>query len=371
MNNDDDLTLKKIKNIFDNLLLGEYPESIEIMRTDSPEVQELCVSANNFISKFNEATAFINALADGNLEVEPPAKNLYISQYKMLHSNLKHLTWQTQQVAKGDLNQQVHFLGDFSAAFNEMIEALKEKRRLEEELRTSEQKLRESNATKDKFFSIIAHDLKGPMGAMNSLVEILASDFDSFSEDEKKEFIGLVYDSSSSTLSLLNSLLDWSRQQMGKIPFSPDVVFLDSVIQSNLNLLKLNADKKKIRLFAEYPKEITAYGDANMITTVLRNLTSNAIKFTPENGYVKISASVTDNFVLINVSDNGLGIKPDDIDKLFRIDVHHTTKGTNDEGGTGLGLIMCKDFVEKNGGKIWVESTVGKGSDFKFTVPLA
>lgn len=361
--------LTLLKEVFDSLSSGEIPELLILHDENNKEFSELVQSVNNFIKKYSESTEFINSLAEGNLDVIPPAKNLISSSYKALHSNLKHLTWQTQQVAKGDLNQKVHFLGDFSIAFNKMIESLREKKKIEDELIISEKKLRELNATKDKFFSIIAHDLKGPMGAMSSIVEMMVTDYDFFSEVEKKEFIQLVYSESKKTLNLLFSLLDWSRQQMGTIPFSPDNINLLQLIQNNVLLHNLNAQKKNIELAYSCSEHFIVFADENMILTVLRNLISNAIKFTTDGGKVTITAEDKGSEIEIIIRDNGVGIEETVLDKLFRLDSHITTKGTKDETGTGLGLIMCKEFVEKNGGRIWVESKIGEGSSFKFTIP--
>lgn len=361
----------KLISAFDKLLLGQIPDQIESGSDLDDHCNLMIAKANIFFRKFEEASNFIKSMAEGNLDVDPPAKNLIASPFKMLHSNLQHLTWQTQQVAKGDLNQSVHFLGDFSIAFNKMIESLKEKQKMEQIIVESEKQLRELNATKDKFFSIIAHDLKGPLGATNSLIELLVTDYESFLEEEKKEFIEVVYQTSKQTLNLLLNLLDWSRQQRGTIPFEPAQMKLQPMIEENVKLLNLNAEKKKITLEFECEESLEVFADKNMVMTIIRNLVSNSIKFTPESGIVSIKAAKSLDFAEIKIVDNGIGMSEATMEKLFRIDVHHTTRGTNNEEGTGLGLIMCKDFVEKNNGWIFVNSEPEKGTCFTFTLPLS
>lgn len=252
-------------------------------------------------------------------------------------------------------------------------EALKEverRKKAEEELRQSEQKLRELNATKDKFFSIIAHDLKNPIGAFKNVLELLYTNFDEFTKEELLEFIEPLRESSNQLFTLLENLLLWSRSQTGKIQIEPIEFDIVDLIKQNISLLKLQAENKSITLEAKTPERIFVLADINTITTVLRNLISNAIKFTNPGGKIVVSATVQDNFAKVCVEDSGIGMSKETIEKLFRIDVHHTSLGTANEKGTGLGLIICKEFVEANGGKIWVESEQGKGSKFFFTVPL-
>ncbi len=234
----------------------------------------------------------------------------------------------------------------------------------------SEKELLELNSMKDKFFSIIAHDLKNPLASFKDITCLMAENYNEFSETERLEFIELMKDSSKQIYSLLENLLQWSRSQTGKIIFDPDQIDIKMIADSTLSLLKIHSDNKKIRLINNIEKSLYAFGVANMISTVIRNLVSNAIKFTDENGEIRLKAKPEGDFVRVSIIDDGVGMKAGDMDKLFRIDVNHSTIGTGDEKGTGLGLILCKEFVEKNGGKIWVESKRGVGSTFSFTVPL-
>ncbi len=229
--------------------------------------------------------------------------------------------------------------------------------------------LKEANSTKDKFFSIVAHDLKNPFNSLIVLTGLLIEEYELFTEQERKEFLQQIKESAENTFSLLQNLLDWSRSQTGKQEINKEVLDMESIASKTIKLLKTNAENKKIKVSYNIPKGTTAYGDKNMISTVLLNLVSNAIKFTSENGEVTVSVVSENGKVEVLVSDTGVGIPGEHLDKLFIIDHKIQTKGTSNEKGTGLGLILCKEFVEKNGGKIWVHSEVGKGSRFHFTLP--
>lgn len=225
------------------------------------------------------------------------------------------------------------------------------------------------NSTKDKFFAIIAHDLKNPFSTVLGISELLAREFESFDSDSLRNFITQIYKYSNNTFNLLENLLQWSMVQTGRMPLRPKIINLKDVIEENVELLVGNARQKGISIHVSPCRNCSAYVDVNQITTVVRNLISNAIKFTPHNGMIFCNTEDNGNYWLISVKDTGIGISDTDLAKLFRIDSNHTTLGTSEEKGTGLGLILCKEFVERNGGKIWVESKVGEGSTFSFTVP--
>lgn len=237
------------------------------------------------------------------------------------------------------------------------------------QLKDSEKKLKEANVTKDKFFSIIAHDLKNPLQTLLLSADLLVRFGEKFNRieiDEKHHFIR----KTAKQLSyLLESLLQWARTQTGKIEYKPKNIDLNLVLLENINLLSSSAFKKNINIISEVRESTYVFVDENMVKTIFRNLISNAIKFTPANGYVTITSKDRNDFVEISVIDTGIGISEENLPKLFRIDVHHTTIGTSNEKGTGLGLILCKEFVEKNGGNIKVESTIEEGSRFTFTLP--
>ncbi len=239
------------------------------------------------------------------------------------------------------------------------------------DLKSSEKELKEANRTKDTFFSIIAHDLKNPLGSFKNILQMLVEDFKEMVEEEKFEFITALNNSAKILYQLLENLLDWSRTQTGKLTIEPEAISLRKLSQLSISLLEMNAEKKNIRISNIIPHEVKVFADMNSLRTVIRNLISNAIKFTPEGGNILISAGqIKDNYMVM-VKDSGVGMSREDIDKVFRIDTHHTTRGTNDEAGTGLGLILCKEFVEKNKGELWIESDEGDGTGVCFTVPAA
>jgi PAS domain S-box-containing protein len=237
------------------------------------------------------------------------------------------------------------------------------------ELKTAEKALREANATKDKFFSIIAHDLKNPFNSILGLSEILSEEFDLFSEDKLKNMAEQIHNSAGHLYKLLENLLQWSRAQTGRIKYEPKTVDFKLIIDNYRILMKNVAKIKNIDIYSDVPEKTYVYVDWNMVEIVVRNLLSNALKFTPEGGKIRISTTDNGQFIEVWIQDNGVGIREEDIDKLFRIDASFTTKGTANERGTGLGLILCKEFVERHGGNIWVESQEGEGSTFKFTIP--
>jgi two-component system sensor histidine kinase/response regulator len=230
------------------------------------------------------------------------------------------------------------------------------------ELRTKE--LKELNATKDKFFSIIAHDLKNPFNTLMGFSELLATNINSYKRNKIEEFINIIFQTSKNTFLLLENLLEWARSQTGSLELAPSVVDIYELVDENIDLVYNNATSKKLELINNIPRNAEVFADPNMIHTVIRNLLSNAIKYTKTGGKIEISSKTKNSYIEITVSDSGIGIKPENLKKLFRIDENFTTKGTADETGTGLGLILCKEFVQKNGGEIWVKSTYGKGSEF-------
>ncbi len=247
---------------------------------------------------------------------------------------------------------------------------ISDRKQVEIELKEREAKLKELNATKDKFFSIIAHDLKSPFSGIIGLSNLLKEDFQQLDIHTIQQYASMINSSAVQTYRLLENLLNWARIQQGEIPFNPTYILLKHLVNGVVNLLNEGAYQKKITIINNTPASLMVKIDEEMIETILRNLISNAIKFTPIGGKIEIDAGITNNSVVeISVSDNGVGIEEKNIAKLFNIDTNYTNLGTEREKGTGLGLILCKDFVEKHCGKIAVESTVGKGSRFTISLP--
>jgi len=227
------------------------------------------------------------------------------------------------------------------------------------------------NSTKDRFFSIIAHDLRNPFHVVSGFSEVLLKDFDKLPHEKIIKFLHLIHTSSTSGNNLLENLLQWSRSQTGRITFDPIVITLAAIAEEVFDLLEGDAQRKNITLHQLIHPSTRVTADENMLKTIFRNLISNAIKFTPDNGTVMLKTKSTGSTVEITVADTGIGIAPENQALLFRIDATFTTKGTANEPSTGLGLIICKEFVEKNNGEIWLESKIGVGSEFKFTLPIA
>lgn len=241
--------------------------------------------------------------------------------------------------------------------------------RTNQKLIQSEQNLMELNATKDKFFSIIAHDLKNPFNALLGFSELLEKNYDTFTKEEVKEYINVIYESSQSLFKLLDNLLQWSRTQTNSISYHPEQFELLPLIMQEVNFLHINADKKKIKIMVDADKSISAFADKNITSSVIRNLISNAIKFTNTNGNVEVRVKDVSPNIEVSISDSGIGIDNDDLDKIFQLNSSISNKGTANEDGTGLGLLLCKEFTEMNHGRIWATSNKGKGSTFYFTIP--
>ncbi len=234
--------------------------------------------------------------------------------------------------------------------------------------------LEESNSAKDKLFSIISHDLKNPIGALKELIQILANERKDLTDEEIDEILTELKLSSSNVLDLLLELLTWSRSQQGKISYDPHLQDLYQLVYQNISILQPLAKQKNINLINQVNENTLAYIDANMVNTIIRNLINNAIKFTNIGGSIIIGAGVSTNELnelIVYVKDTGVGIPKDKIDNLFQIQSTYTTKGTSGEKGTGLGLLIVKDFVEKNNGKIWVESELNVGTTFYFTLKIS
>ncbi|MCK5703569.1 MAG: hybrid sensor histidine kinase/response regulator [Cyclobacteriaceae bacterium] len=239
------------------------------------------------------------------------------------------------------------------------------------ELQQQKRNLKELNATKDKFFSIIAHDLKSPLNQLLGLSEILQKEIESDQGHEVIKLAKLINESAKSGSLLLANLLEWSRSQTGSINFNPEILDMEKMTNEAIELNENNAIQKNISIKSKIKSEVYAFADGNMIRTILRNLISNGIKFTLNGGKIILNAKRGNDMITYSVSDNGIGIKINDIKKLFRIDINPKSVGNSVEKGTGLGLILCKEFIEINGGKIWVESKLGEGSTFKFSMPAS
>lgn len=232
--------------------------------------------------------------------------------------------------------------------------------------------LEEKIQSRDKFFSVIAHDLRSPFTAILGYSEYMASYYENLTREEIHDFSNNMYKASKSVFKLLEDLLKWTRIQSGKISLDKEVFLLLPLLNKIADMFETSAESKKIRLVYNPPEEkILINADKEMISSVFRNLISNGIKFTEAHGFIKIDVKVETGFVIVSVIDNGIGIDKITLSKLFKVGERVTRYGTNDEEGSGLGLILSKEFIQKNGGDIWVESKVGEGSTFYVKLPLA
>ncbi|MDO6604489.1 PAS domain-containing sensor histidine kinase [Arenibacter palladensis] len=250
-----------------------------------------------------------------------------------------------------------------------VIRDITERIEAEEDLRESELQLRELNATKDKLFSIIAHDLRSPFNNILVLSDILNAQLKESENFDAKEYLGLIHSTSKNTLVLLENLLDWAKSQSGQISFKNEKINISTVVHEILELSISIAQTKGISIKVNVTEEAEINSDKKILKTIIRNLMSNAIKYSRPGDKITISAVEEEDLVKIVISDSGVGMDDDTLENLFSITTNTPLPGTLNEKGSGFGLVLCKEFIEKLGGKIWVESEKGKGSDFIFTIP--
>ena len=244
-----------------------------------------------------------------------------------------------------------------------------ERKNIENELKKNESELKALNTTKDKLFSIVAHDLRGPIGTSADLLDVMIESYNSFSDDERLKMLEILKNSAQSTYNLLETLLNWAIVQTNNLVFKPDHFNLTKCIESILRNLSSTVLSKNLTILFEPSNEIIGYGDQNMIQTVLRNMIGNAIKYTFRGGTIEVKAVDRDSDIVVTISDNGIGMEDETKKYLFNQNRLDSRFGTENEKGTGLGLILCKEFIEKHGGSIRVESETGKGSRFIFNLP--
>ncbi|MFH0735912.1 MAG: HAMP domain-containing sensor histidine kinase [bacterium] len=315
--------------------------------------------------------------------LELDQKNSIGRELQKAHNNLeirvKERTMELNKInelLKEEINLRKNVEHELRINTNKIIESkelLEEKNllllNLNDQLADSEKELKDLVAAKDKFFSILAHDLRSPFNALLGSTEMLEREAEELNTDEIKEFAKSINNSSKSFYKLLENLLQWSRMQTGRIVFQPTVFNIQTMINEVCNLFSHSAKQKNISI-QNYDNEARlVYADHDMIDTIIRNLISNAIKFTNENGTIIIKIVENNNHVYLSIQDTGVGIPKNKIDKLFSLKENNSTRGTKNEKGTGLGLILCREFIEINGGKLITESTLGIGSTFTINIP--
>ncbi len=251
---------------------------------------------------------------------------------------------------------------------SEQIALAIDKKQSEEKIIKYSEELKELNASKDKFFSIIAHDLKSPFHGLLGLTRMIVEEYESMSESEVQTYLKIIKESTESTYKLIENLLEWSRLESGKMKYNPALQNMFMIVEDTRILLNQNARMKNINIRNKLGHQSFVWGDDTMLQSLIQNLISNAIKFTPVGGCIEVSENRFDNYTEFIVSDTGVGIKEKDIEKLFKIDMSFTTKGTEQEKGTGLGLVLCKEIVNIHDGEISVHSKIGEGTKIIFTL---
>ncbi len=368
----------------------------ELLNKNELALEYIIKSFNLNKKKANNSTALINNYTNlGNLytklkRYEEAEKALLkgmeiaekfgaMSKSGNLHYNLYELYSELGDYKKA-LEHHIKYSDTTEKIFNrklneklakiEFKNQLKVKEKEAEIYRLKNIELKKANASKDRFFSIVAHDLKSPFAVIISFIHILKNGFDRY---DKKRILSMIDEldiSVNNTFKLLENLLEWSRMQSGVIKYNPKKFDINILIQSVIRQKRQNASQKGIKLSSKFEtNEQMIFADRNMIETVVRNLVNNAIKFTPTQGEITVSSKVIENNIKISVKDTGVGISEKNLSRLFKIDSNFSTYGTNNEKGTGLGLILCKEFVEKNHGNIFVQSKEGIGTEFYFLLP--
>jgi signal transduction histidine kinase len=297
-------------------------------------------------------------------------KNQDISKEK-LQKEYKHISQKFKKLLKEMMK--ITRIGD--ANYRKLMSAQDRIREQNNQLEILNKELRAANAVKDRLYSIIAHDLRDPFQVLLITTEVLNNDYLDMEEEETKKYIGGIFKTTVNLAALLENLLQWTRSQHGEIECKPRKIDLHSLAAEYIEYFGGNAQNKKITLLCKIPGNCFAYADENMIKCVLRNLISNGVKFTNPGGKVTLTVEEKDDFIVTSVSDTGVGIPEEKLCTLFKLGESvdkvetYSTPGTAKEKGTGLGLMLCKEFVEKNDGTIRVTSQVGKGSTFEFSLP--
>ncbi len=358
---------QKYKSLFDNLDQGMALHDI-ILNPSGEVINYRFVEANE---SFEELTGLKREDIIGKtvLEVMPGTEQDWIKKYGQVVATGKPMRYENYASELNKYYEVVAYRPQ-SGQFAVIISDITGRRQNEEQIKKTNDELVKLNTEKDKFFSIIAHDLRSPFNSFLGLTEIMEKDLPSLTQEEVRKIAVSLRRSATNVFRLLENLLDWSRFQRGLISYNPKPVLLMPKVQANMDFVFELANKKEIVLSYEIPEDLIVFADEYMLGGILRNLTFNAVKFTPIGGSITIAAKpASGGKVEISVKDTGIGMNQERKENLFNIDVNTSRTGTEKEPGTGLGLIICKEFIEKQGGKIWVESKEGTGSIFYFTIP--
>lgn len=377
----------KVVKIFGNLMdITQQVKAEQALKKNQEKLQTILKTIPDIIFHLNREGKFIGFYQENStnklfinpaLFLDKPLSEIFEKELadrmlEKIHIALEKGTSELEyQLPMGKIK---YFESKFSRLNQDEVIAsvrdITERKKTEQTLIENDLQLREHNATKDKIFSVIAHDLRGPFTNILGLSELLIENGKNLSSGESEEYLELINSTAKHTLSLLDNLLNWATAKSDRQSNYPEKLNLSSIIRNIAQKLKSPAKNKNIKLIQNQVKNIIVFADENMLKVILRNLIYNAIKFTKPGGSINIYTYSKPNQAEISIIDTGIGIKEESKEKLFSLDTNKTTLGTSEEKGSGLGLILCKEFVEKLGGEIWVESIVGKGSNFTFTIPL-
>jgi two-component system, sensor histidine kinase and response regulator len=353
----------KITKAVHYLLKGEQVSQIDCSGDPDDEIKQLTGKVNELIGLFFDINNAVKPLALGKLDQELTSKILFLSPFKQLQANLRHLTWQTQQIAEGNFNLRVEFMGDFSEAFNSMVASLENAQKAAEA----------AQQAKSRFLANMSHEIRTPMNAIIGFVDLAQEEADS---QKRAEYLALAGSSGEHLLAVINDILDFSKAEAGELVFEAIDFDLHHMVDHTLSMVSQKAVSKGLEVFCRIDERINYYieGDPTRLRQILINLLGNAIKFT-DNGRVGVRVTLDEDLgdekiIQFSVEDTGIGIPDDKKEAIFTSFSQADAATTRMYGGTGLGLAICKTYIEKMGGRIWIESAEGQGSAFIFNLPF-
>jgi signal transduction histidine kinase len=344
---------------------------LDLQDTDHESLDLLRKELLSLARQYNDSHEFIQNLSKGKLDEDAPARNNFATPYKQLQSELRHLTWQINQISEGDLEQKVSFSGDFSQSMNRMIRTLRQNQKLSRQNERMLQELNDLNATKDRLFSIIAHDLKHPFNGILGFTELLLEALQRNQTTHLEEYATHVKKSAVQGYQLLIHLLDWAKLQTGRFKPVWETLNLKGLIEHIVDTEQSEADKKQIELSYSCPESLMVFADKMILEITFRNLIGNAIKYTQPGGCVRVVVQHMKRYVAVSVSDTGVGMSTELIQKLMLQNTIVSSKGTSNETGTGLGLMLCQSFLNKIGSKLHIISTLNVGTTVQFNLKIA